>query len=311
MPSSESIFGDEGEFDRDVVIVGGGPSGCSAAVFTARFGLDTVVFDRGKAALRRAAFVENYLGFPAGIDIDSLYDRMHDHLQEVGADYVPDMVTTVRRPDESGVVDGESGFVVETQDDRTVTTRFVVAASWYDGSYLRSVAGDDAFELHDHGDGDEHEHFDSDYADHDGRTPVDGLYVAAPAGDENAQAIIAAGHGAQVARSLIEDVRLSAGYPESLASHHDWLRRRAELEGEWLEHDRWRDWFHDRLPDDHDIAEDRVDALREGYLDRAMQTIRTADEVETLRELAQDRLLDHIDEGRILERAREIEAEEA
>lgn len=44
--------GDSIDYDHDVVIVGGGPAGCSAGVFTARYELDTVIFDRLEKALR-------------------------------------------------------------------------------------------------------------------------------------------------------------------------------------------------------------------------------------------------------------------
>ena len=65
---------DEGSCDdhHDVVIVGGGPAGCSAGVFCAREGLDTVMFDRGRSSIQRCAHLENFLGFPKGIDIDTL-----------------------------------------------------------------------------------------------------------------------------------------------------------------------------------------------------------------------------------------------
>ena len=52
----------------DVAIVGGGPAGCSAGVFCSRAGLDTVVVSNGRSTLQKCAFVENYLGFPAGIE---------------------------------------------------------------------------------------------------------------------------------------------------------------------------------------------------------------------------------------------------
>jgi len=42
------------------VAVGGWPAGCSASVFTARYGLDTVAFDRGRSSLRQCAHPENY-----------------------------------------------------------------------------------------------------------------------------------------------------------------------------------------------------------------------------------------------------------
>ncbi|MFC7203310.1 FAD-dependent monooxygenase [Haloferax namakaokahaiae] len=308
------------DFDYDVVVVGGGPTGCSAGIFTARHGLDTVIFDRGNAALKRAAYIENYLGFPGGIHIETLYDLMHDHARDAGCAYVPDMVEAVTHADgdSDGGTDADcDGFVVETTDGERVTTRYVVAASWYDGEYMRPLGGDEMFEEHDHGDGEVHEHFDPDYSDEDGRTPIDGLYVAAPAGERNAQAIVAAGTGAHVARCLLEDYRRELGFPEAVTAHYDWLRRESELSGEWATRDRWREWFHAQLPEDdpaHDYDEDadydeRLVELREAYLDRAFRTQVAPDEVEARWEEGQDRLLDYIDDERILERARRLEAD--
>jgi len=59
-------------YDQDVLTVGGGPAGCSAGVFCAREGLDTVIFDRGSSSIQQCAFVENYLGFPGGIDDETI-----------------------------------------------------------------------------------------------------------------------------------------------------------------------------------------------------------------------------------------------
>ncbi|MGB9986178.1 FAD-dependent oxidoreductase [Salarchaeum japonicum] len=270
--------------DRDVVVVGGGPTGCSTGVFTARYGLDTMVFDRGNAALARAAFIENYPGFPAGIDTETLRDRLHDHVEEAGAALVSDMVESVEET--------EDGFVVETQEGRTVETRYVVAAAWYDGSYLREILGDEAFQKHAHG-GETYEHFDPEYADADGRVGVEGLYVAAPAGERNAQAIIAAGTGAHVARELIADHRASEGYPEGVRAHYDWLRPHSEFTGDWAERERWREWYDSETPDDAD------DDRREQYIDDAFATRRSPEAVADLRERAHDRLLEHIDDDRI------------
>ncbi|GGL48787.1 FAD-dependent monooxygenase [Halocalculus aciditolerans] len=276
-------------FDVDVVVVGGGPSGCSAGVFLARYGFETRVFDRGVAALPRSAFLANYPGFPAGIDIETFTDLLHDHAETAGCDVVPDMVESVDH--------GESeGFVVETQEGREVAARYVVAASWYDGEYLRPLTGGEAFEAHEH-DGDEHEHFDPDYVDADGRTPVDGLYVVAPAGQRNAQAVVAAGQGAHVARRLIKDDREREGYPPALAEHYDWLRSESEFTGDWAERPRWREWFESEIPEDYEPAEGvDLDELRETYIDAAFETKRTDEAVEALRERAHRRLLDHLDD---------------
>jgi len=275
--------------DRDVVVVGGGPAGCSAGVFTARYGLDTLVFDRGKAALRRCAFVENYPGFPGGIDVPTLLGLFRDHAREAGCDRIED---TVERVDRSA--DGD-GFVVETQDGRRVRTSHVLAAAWYDGSYLRPVVGEAGFEVHHHGD-DARERFDHEYADADGRTPVDGLYVVSPGGERSAQVVVAAGHGAHVARALLADHRRARGFPDEVAAHYDWKRPESEFAGEWGDRDRWREWFEAEAGDDHGLDGETFEELRESDIDRAFDTLLTDEEIEGRTEAGYHRLLDHVDD---------------
>ncbi|WP_276299854.1 FAD-dependent monooxygenase [Halorussus lipolyticus] len=279
--------------DDTVVVVGGGPAGCSAGVFTARYGFDTVVFDRGNAALQRCAYLENYLGFPAGIDIDTFHELMHAHAEEVGCELVPEMVVSVSRDD-------ESGFVVETQEGRRVEAEYVVVAAWYDGSYLRDLGDEAMFEMHEHH-GELEERFDPDYPDDDGRTPIEGLYVASPADARSAQAIVAAGNGAHVARCLIEDYRRNRGYPEGVAAHYDWLRPDAEFSGEWEDRDRWREWFANEVGDDYDADDEGLADLREEYIDRAFDTARTEAEVADLSERGLERLVEVIGPKRVLD----------
>ncbi|WP_135853996.1 FAD-dependent oxidoreductase [Halorussus salinus] len=295
--------------ETTVVVVGGGPAGCSAGVFTGRYGLDTTVFDRGNAALQRCAYLENYLGFPAGIDIDTFHELMHAHAEESGCDIVPETVVSVERDGEDGDDgddddnrdgDDESRFVVETQAGRRVRTEYVVVAAWYDGSYLRALGDDEMFEEHEHH-GEVEERFDPEYADDDGRTPVDGLYVASPADARSAQAIVAAGNGAHVARHLIEDHRREQGYPEGVAAHYDWLRRDAEFSGEWADRDRWREWFENEVGDDYEVDDDRLADLRETYIDREFATRRTDEEVREQSERGLERLVEIVGTGRLLD----------
>ncbi len=286
--------------DHDVVVVGGGPAGCSAGVFTARYGLETAIFDRGRSSIKQCAYLENYLGFPGGIDIETLYGLMHDHAEDAGCELVSDMVEAVERCDD--------GFAVETQDGRRVTARRVVAATRYDGEYLRPLDGDAMFETYEY-DGESHEQFDRSYPEADGTTPVDGLYVASPSDETDHQTIMAAGRGARVGLTLVEDHRRERGYPDALAAEYDWMRREAELDDELDDRDRWRELFDDRLPDDHDLPEERLAELREREIDRRIDTYLPRSEIKRRTEQGHRRLLDHVDDDLILEAAREITAE--
>ena len=51
----------------NIVIIGSGPAGVSAALYTARAGVDTTVLTRGPGALDRAELIQNYYGFAAPI----------------------------------------------------------------------------------------------------------------------------------------------------------------------------------------------------------------------------------------------------
>ncbi len=71
----------------DVVIVGGGPGGYTAALYGARAGLDTMVLEKlaagGQMALTHQ--IDNYPGFEEGIDGFSLGDKMKQGAERFGA----------------------------------------------------------------------------------------------------------------------------------------------------------------------------------------------------------------------------------
>ena len=292
------------ECDHDVVIVGGGPAGCSAGVFCARAGLDTVVYDRGRSSIQRCAHLENYPGFPAGIDIESLYDLLHDHAETAGCEIRNDLVESL---DHRG--DAE-GLAVTPQEGDVVTARRVVAATRYDGAYMRGLGDDRAmFETHEH-DGETHEHFDKEYTNDDGTTPIDGLYVATP-NEADDQAIIAAGRGARVAQRVIADDRLDDGWWEDVATGVDWVRQEAALDDEWADRDRWVEWFDDHYGEDAPVDVDtaRFQRVRAASIDESLGSYIAAEEVDSRAIAAQDRLLEHIDDERILAAARDIDAD--
>jgi hypothetical protein len=278
------------EYDHDVVIVGGGPAGCSAGVFCARAGLDTVVFDRGRSSLQRCAHLENYLGFPAGVDIETFYGLMHDHAETAGCEIVPDLVESVERTDD------EEGFRVTLQEGESVTTRRVVAATRYDGEYMRGLDDDAAmFETHEH-DGEVNEHFDREYANHDGTTPVERLYVATPS-EEDDQAIIAAGRGARVGRRVTADARKDRGWWEDVADGVDWVRQETELDDEWANRDRWVEWFDNYYAEDApvDAGSEQYSAVRNADIDDSLSSYVSSEEIERRKATGQRTLAEHLD----------------
>ncbi|WP_435064007.1 FAD-dependent oxidoreductase [Halobaculum sp. EA56] len=282
--------------DRDVAVVGGGPAGATAAVFLARRGLDTVVFDRGRSSIARCAHLENYPGFPGGIDVGTLYDLLHDHVGAAGAAVVDDMVESVERLADGGDEGGE-GFLVRPQEGDPVTARRVVAATRYDGEYLRGLDDEDAmFEEHEH-DGETHETFVRDYADRDGTTPVEGLYVASPSDEADMQAVVAAGRGARVARRVVADARIDDGWWEDVALGYDWVRRESARDEEWADRDNWREWFDDYHGDDApvDADSDRFRRVREAFLDERLDQYVSDGEVADRTHRGHVALAEHLD----------------
>ena len=281
--------------DHDVVVVGGGPTGCSAAVFAARYGLDTVVFDRGSSSLQQCAFIENYLGFPGGIDVETFEAMAQAHAERVGADVVADMVTDIERIEEV--------FRVETQNGRRLTTDRLVAASTYDESYLLDLH--EKFQTERDGE----TVFDRDHPGPQGRTAVDGLYVAGPLAGVESQILVSAGQGARVGLAVVGEYRRTVeDWWDEAARYHDWVVEQGRYEGEeWAE--QMAEYYAESAPDERDEATVRERALE---LARTRQD-RQIDEAEIQRrtERAYDHLLDFVPDERILARADDLDPVEA
>ena len=76
------------DVDFDVAVIGGGLAGLTASIFTARHDFDTVVLDAGGSILRRNAHLENYPGFPAGVNSRLLLDAMGEQAEQIGRAHV-------------------------------------------------------------------------------------------------------------------------------------------------------------------------------------------------------------------------------
>ena len=71
----------------DMVIIGGGPAGYTAALYAARAGLDTLVVERYAAGgqLAQTRWIDNYPGYEEGIDGYSLAEKMKKQAERFGA----------------------------------------------------------------------------------------------------------------------------------------------------------------------------------------------------------------------------------
>jgi thioredoxin reductase (NADPH) len=109
----------------EVIIIGGGPAGLTAGLYTSRAGLKSLLVERGVfgGQIVNAALVENYPGFPEGISGLELGSLMHQQATKYGLEIVTAEVT--------GIAQGQPYSASTTEGSFEAAAIIIAAGSEY------------------------------------------------------------------------------------------------------------------------------------------------------------------------------------
>ena len=98
---------------KDVIIIGAGPAGVSAALYTARAGLKTMVLSMGNGALNKAEAIQNYYGFATPVTGQALAEAGIQGAKNVGVDFIKEEVVGISFQDKLIVETTEANYETE------------------------------------------------------------------------------------------------------------------------------------------------------------------------------------------------------
>ena len=108
---------------RNVIVLGSGPAGLTAALYTARANLNPLVIEGNEPGgqLTLTTMVENFPGFPEGIMGPDLMDNMRRQAARFGAEYVSGNAVACDL--------SSSPFTVEVEGEKTYQAHSLIIAT--------------------------------------------------------------------------------------------------------------------------------------------------------------------------------------
>lgn len=79
----------------DVIVIGSGPAGITAAIYSKRRNLSILVISKGNGTLQKAEKIDNYYGFENGISGKELYVNGIKQAKNLGIDFIEDEVINI------------------------------------------------------------------------------------------------------------------------------------------------------------------------------------------------------------------------
>ncbi|MCR8657732.1 FAD-dependent oxidoreductase [Paenibacillus endoradicis] len=173
----------------EVAIIGAGPAGASAALFTAKAGKKTIVLDSDKGMTKRAWF-ENFYGV-SEISGPDLIETGIKQFQKFGAEYKEDTVISIEKRDSSVVLTTVNGDSIEAKHliiasgiHTDLAEQLSIATKVGTEPRIKTIFDVNA----------------------QGKTNVEGIWAAGTCTGVSVHAIITAGDGAKVAINVISEL---------------------------------------------------------------------------------------------------------
>ena len=105
--------------EYDVIIIGSGPAGISASLYTLRAGLKTLIISKGIGTLDKVYKIENYYGLEKPLTGEKLGKRGIEQAKSLGAEFINDEVVKI---------DYENNFLVETVNNKYNAKTIILAS---------------------------------------------------------------------------------------------------------------------------------------------------------------------------------------